>query len=123
MQVPIKAKWMQEKAVEEICRSEVVDVLINGKNGGHVYEAALHNEVRHSKPKECPKEILRWLANVHQVTRDEQKARHMEGEHHLLDVGVQLLEINQMETDDKQYEDTLQEVEFLDSCHASLLLL
>ena len=114
---------MKEEAVEEIHRGEVVDVLIDGKNGGHVYEAALHDEVRHGKPKDRPQEILRPLVDVHQVTRYEQKAGHVEGEHHLLDVGVQLLEPHQMETDDKQYENALQKVEFLDARHGMLWFL
>ena len=115
MQVPIRAERMQEKVLEIDPRRELGDVFIYGKNRSHVYVSALHNDIRNRQPQEGSQEILGLLADVHQVTRDEQEARHVEAVHHLLDVGVQLLEPHQVETDDEQYQNALQKVEFFDS--------
>ena len=104
VQVPIGAEGMEQEAVEKDCRGEVLDVLVYGKKRGHADVAALHDDIRHSQEKERPQEGLRWFGHIHQVTRQEQEAWHVEGIHHLLDVRVQLLEIDQVETDDEQYE-------------------
>lgn len=115
MQVPIRAEGMEQKAVEEDRRSEVLDVFVYGEKRCHVYVTALHDDIRYRQPQEGSHEVARSLADVHQVSRDEQEAGHVEGIHYLLDVGVQLLEPHQVKGDDEQYEDTLQKVEFLDS--------
>ena len=117
VQVPIRAKRMQEEVLEVNLGSEEGDVLINGKNRSHIDVSAFHDDIGNRQPKESLQEILGLLRDVHQVTRYEQEARHVEGVHHLFDVGVKLLEPHQVETDDEQYQDALQKVYFLDSWH------
>ena len=104
---------MQQEAVEKDGRSEVVYVLVNGQQRSHHNVPALHYNIRYSEPKERPQEVLRRLADVHQVTRNEQEAGHVEGIYHLLGKGVKLLEVHQMETDDEQDKNTLQVVKLL----------
>ena len=82
-------------------------MLAYGQERSHIDVSALHNDIRYEEPKECPQESLRHFVNIHQITRYEQEAGHVEGIYHLLDVRVELLEIHQMETDDKQDEDSL----------------
>ena len=122
VQVPIRAESMQEKVLEIDPRRELGDVFIYGKNRSHVYVSALHNDIRNREPQKGFQEIPLWLGNVHQVTRDQKEARHVETIHHLLDVGVQLLEPHQVESDDEQYEHALQIVEFRDAPHVVLHL-
>ena len=66
-------------------------------------------------------ELTRLLADIHQITRDEQKAGHVERINHLLDFRIKLLEIDQVETDDEQDENALQIVKFLDAFHCVFL--
>ena len=115
VQKPGRSERMKEQAVEEDGRREAVDVVVDGQKGSHHDVSALHEEVRHRQPQEGPQELARRLTDVHQVARHEKEARHVEAVHHLLDVGVQLLEPHQVETDDEQYEDALQKIQFPDS--------
>ena len=108
---------MQQEAVEEDGWSEVVDMLIDGQERSHIDVAALHYDIRYCQPKKCAQKILRRFADIHQIARNEQEARHVEGIHHMLGVRVQMLEIHQMETDDKQDEDPLQVVKFQYALH------
>ena len=115
MQEPGRPEGMEQQAVEEDGRCEAVDVVGNGEKRRHIYVAARHEEVRHRQPQEGPQELARRLTDVHQVARYEKEARHVKAVHHLLDIGVQLLEPHQMETDDEQYEDALKKVKLPDS--------
>ena len=115
MQEPGRPEGMEQQAVEEDRRREAVDVVVDGQKRSHHDVSAFHEEVRHRQPQEGPQELARRLADVHQVARHEKEAWHVEAVHHLLDVGVQLLEPHQVETDDEQYQNALQKVEFFDS--------
>ena len=117
MEIPGGTERMKDEAVEEDACRQVVDVVVDGQERSQDDVAAFHKQIGYGQPKQRTQEVPRRFANIHQVAGDEQEARHVEGKDHLLGVGVQMLEIYQMETDDKQDENPLQVVKFQYALH------
>ena len=85
------------------------------RNSGHHDIAAFHHNIWNGIAEHRLDEVFTWFGNVHQIARDNQETRHVEGIYNPLGIRIRISDIDQMKGNHQYDEDAFQEIQFVNS--------
>ena len=104
---------MEQQLVEENASGQMIDMFIDRQQRGHDGIATLHDQIGYDQSDYCEHKSTPLLTDVHQIARNNQEYWHVKGIYHLLGIGIEMLEIHQVEGNDQNDHHTLQIIQFL----------